>query len=145
MLKIDREKGNKKPMQVEHTAYEKANSPFLFIAPQGGYLKFSSYKKLYDYTLELCWQQSKGGWLDVVMFLWDWTSLEYRDAALFAQTHLAGIKDGVYLLLWNGVMTNAEWRMEHFMMFLHKLTSSTFDELAFRESWNDFKSKHPKL
>lgn len=145
MLKIDKEKGGKKPMKVEHSHYEKTQTPFLFIAPQGGYLSFSNYQKLYEYTLELCWQSSKGGWLDVVMFLWDWTSLEYRDATLFAQTHLPGIKDGVYILVWNGILTNAEWRMEYFMMFLHKLTGSTFDQNSFLKAWDEFIKKHPKL
>lgn len=141
MLKMDMEKGNKKPMKAEHTTYERAVSPFLLIAPQGGYLHFSSYVRLYAYTIELCWQQSKGGWLDVVMFLWDWTSLEWRDAVIFTQTHLPNIKDGVYVLLWNGVFSNAEYRMSHFLMFLHKLTGSTFSEEAFNEAWDEFKKK----
>lgn len=138
MLKIDKEKGYKQPMKAEHTIYEKKVTPFLYVTKAGGYLVFSNYKALYEYTIKLCWQSSKGGWLDVVMFLWEWTTLSYKDATTFTQTNLPEVKDGVYFLIWHGIMSNAEYRMEKFLKFMHKLTGSEFNDNDFREAWDEF-------
>lgn len=138
MLKIDKDKGFKQPMKKEYSQYEKMVTPFLFVARTGGYMPFSSYKNLYFYTITMCWHSSKAGWLDVVMFLWEWTSLTYKDATIFTQTNLPETRDGVYFLIWNGIMSNAEYRMQKFLVFLHKLTCSEYKENDFREAWDEF-------
>ena len=129
-------KNNSKAMvegNISH--YMKMYDPFLFKTEDGRIVPFQSLEALYAYTIKLCRERSKGGWLDLVLLLAEHTFLSYNDAMVFVQCSDLHLKDGVSILIWEGAEQNAEYKLEQVMKLLHSLTGTSFDAASYMKAW----------
>lgn len=117
--------------------YMKMVDPFLFKTGDDRIVPFQSLRALYAYTIRLCRERSKGGWLDLVLLLAEHTFLSYNDAVVFVQCSGFHLRDGVSILIWEGSEQNAEYKLEQVMKLLHSLTGTPFDSESYRKAWEE--------
>lgn len=123
------------------THYMKIYDPFLFCTKDGRIVPFQSLRTLYGYTLKLCYQCSKRGYLDLVLLLTEQTFLTFEQAQMVVQNSGVGMVNDVVILPWDEAGGKAEYRMAEIIKFLHTFTDTGFAEFTYFEAWDEFEHK----
>lgn len=113
--------------------------PFLLGTADGRIIPFADYERMYLHTIKECWRSSQGGWLDVVLFLYENCLLSYSQAkTIVYSTTTIMLTEGVKIIIWEGSKANAEYNMEKFIQWLHALSDTEYKPAMFNAAWKIF-------